>query len=218
MSDTVARYRPVEEAWNTWTHGLGILLGAVASVFLFRKAAHGEDGVWAYICISIYLAGMLFSYLSSTLYHGWKPGRTKELLRRFDHSAIYCHIAGTYTPFTLLVLRHEGYWGWGIFSFVWICALVGSMLSFMRLKEHSHLETVCFVSMGGCILVAMKPLLSRLSETGSTAAFWWLLAGGASYILGAVLYSLRKPYMHALFHLFCLGGSVAHIIAIWLIL
>lgn len=146
------------------------------------------------------------------------PGRLKELLRKFDHGAIYLHIAGTYTPFTLLVMRHAGGWGWGIFSFVWLSAIVGFILSFKKLKEHSNLETVCYVAMGASILVAMKPLMDNLTEMGAVPAFWWLIGGGASYIIGAVFYSLRKPYMHATFHLFCLGGSIGHMIAIWLIL
>ena len=137
------------------------------------------------------------------------------MLRKFDHGAIYLHIAGTYTPFTLLVLRHAGGWGWGIFAFVWLSAIAGFILSFKKLKEHSNLETACYVGMGACILVAMKPLLDHLAELGATTAFWWLIGGGVSYIVGAVFYSLRKPYMHATFHLFCLGGSIGHIIAIW---
>ena len=118
----------------------------------------------------------------------------------------------------LLVLRHAGGWGWGIFAFVWLSAIAGFILSFKKLKEHSNLETACYVGMGACILVAMKPLLDHLGELEATTAFWWLIGGGVSYIVGAVFYSLRKPYMHATFHLFCLGGSIGHIIAIWLIL
>ena len=99
------------------------------------------------------------------------------------------------------------------------CLAVGCfILSFKKLKEHSNLETICYIAMGACILVAMKPLMDHLAEMGAGPAFWWLIGGGASYIIGAVFYSLRKPYMHATFHLFCLGGSIGHIIAIWLIL
>ena len=89
---------------------------------------------------------------------------------------------------------------------------------FQKLKEHSNLETCCYVAMGASILVAMKPLMDHLALLNATPAFWWLIGGGVSYITGAVFYSLRKPYMHATFHLFCLGGSIGHIIAIWLIL
>lgn len=212
------RYSNGEELTNTLSHAAGILLGVIAGYFLLRKAALTTDPHWAIASVSIYLAGMLSSYISSTWYHGIRPGTLKERLRNFDHAAIYLHIAGTYTPFTLLVLRHAGAWGWGIFAFVWLCALLGLILSFTNLQEHSNLETFCYIAMGASILIALKPLLHHLSLTHSTPAFWWLIAGGISYIAGAVFYSLRKPYMHATFHLFCLGGSIAHIIAIWLIL
>ena len=212
------RYSYGEELSNTLSHGAGILLGVIAGFFLLEKAAGGHDPHWAVACVAIYLAGMLSSYVSSTWYHGSRPGRLKELLRKFDHGAIYLHIAGTYTPFTLLVMRDAGGWGWGIFAFVWLSAIVGFILSFTNLKEHSNLETFCFIAMGSAILVALKPLMDCLSVMGASPAFWWLIGGGASYILGAVFYSLRKPYMHAVFHLFCLGGSVGHIVAIWLVL
>ena len=210
------RYNNIEEWANTLSHGAGILLGIVAGYFLLEKASVNVEAQWAVPCVIVYLTGMLSSYVSSTWYHGSRPGRVKELLRKFDHGAIYLHIAGTYTPFTLLTLRHAG--GWGIFSFVWLSAVIGFILSFKKLKEHSNLETVCYVGMGASILVALKPLLDQLEMAGAAPAFWWLIGGGVSYIVGAVFYSLRKPYMHATFHLFCLSGSIGHIIAIWLIL
>lgn len=112
------RYNHIEEWANTLSHGIGILLGIVAGYFLLEKASENMEPQWAVACVSVYLAGMLSSYISSTWYHGSRPGKLKELLRKFDHGAIYLHIAGTYTPFTLLVLRHAGGWGWGIFAFV----------------------------------------------------------------------------------------------------
>lgn len=212
------RYNHIEEWANTLSHGAGILLGIVAGYFLLEKAWANAEPQWAVPSVLVYLTGMLSSYVSSTWYHGSRPGKMKELLRKFDHGAIYLHIAGTYTPFTLLTLRHAGGWGWEIFSFVWLSAVVGFILSFKKLKEHSNLETVCYVGMGASILVALKPLLGQLEAANAAPAFWWLVGGGISYIVGAVFYSLRKPYMHATFHLFCLGGSIGHIIAIWLIL
>lgn len=199
------RYSHGEELSNTLSHGAGILLGITAGYFLLEKALVNPHPYWAAGCVLVYLAGMLASYISSTWYHGSRPGSRKELLRKFDHGAIYLHIAGTYTPFTLLVLRHAGGWGWGIFAFVWLSAIVGFILAFKKLKEHSNLETVCFVGMGSAILVALKPLMDCLSAIGASPAFWWLIGGGASYIMGAVFYSLRKPYTHAVFHLFLSG-------------
>lgn len=211
------RYTYGEELANTLTHAAGIVLGGVGGWMLLAKAGTSAHPGWATVSVAIYLAGMLASYVSSTWYHGSPPGRRKELLRKFDHGAIYLHIAGTYTPFTLLVLRQAGWWGWGVFAFVWLAAVAGNVLAFTRLKEHSNIETVCYVGMGASILIALKPLMDNFSAIGAESAFWWLIGGGASYIVGALLYSLRKPYMHSLFHFFCLGGSVGHIIAIWLV-
>lgn len=211
------RYSDREERMNTFSHAAGILLGIIGGYFLLRKATGNTEPYRAVVCVTIYLAGMLSSYISSTCYHGSRPGKLKEQLRKFDHGAIYLHIAGTYTPFTLLVMRDAGGWGWGVFSFVWLIAIIGFVLSFTRLKEHSNLETCCYVAMGCSILVALKPMLDCLSAMNATPAFWWLIGGGVSYIAGAVFYSFRKPYMHAVFHLFCLGGSIGHMIAIWMI-
>ena len=101
-------------------------------------------------------------------------------------------------------MSSQGYWGWSLFSFVWLCAIVGTVISLIRLKEHSNLETFCFVGMGLSVLVAFKPLLDSVS----TAAVIWIIAEGICYITGAVFYSLnKKKYMHSVFHFFVLAGS-----------
>jgi hemolysin III len=171
------------------------------------------DDPWTRLGVCLYLFGMLGSYVASTVYHAL-PRRSlwKERLRRWDHAAIYWHIAGSYSPLTLTALRTEGYWGWSLFSFVWLCAIAGTIVSFIRLKEHSNLETFCFIGMGLSVLVAFKPLVDSVS----TAAFVWILAEGVCYITGAVFYSFhRRKYMHSVFHFFVLAGSVCHIIAVW---
>ena len=185
------KYTRREEIWNAASHGGGIVLGGVI----------------------LYLFGMLGSYVASTLYHSMKHhSKWKERLRRWDHAAIYWHIAGSYSPLTLVALRDQGYWGWSLFIFVWACAVAGTITSFIHLKEHSNLETFCFVGMGLSVLVAFKPLIASVS----TEAFIWIVAEGVSYITGAVFYSLnKKKYMHSVFHFFVLAGSVCHIIAVW---
>ncbi len=159
---------------------------------------------------------MLMSYIASTTYHALSAySKWKARLRKWDHSAIYWHIAGSYSPIALIVLREQGYWGWAIFIFLWACALVGTIISFIHLKDHSNLETICFVGMGMSVLVAFKPLIDSLS----LATLLWIAAEGVSYITGAVFYSLNKrKYMHTVFHFFVLGGSVCHILAVWGIL
>lgn len=212
------RYTLGEEVANSVSHGVGIIFGIVAGFLLMDKAMASGDP-WAIGSVPLYLFGMLSSYITSTLYHSLKDGKAKELLRKFDHGAIYLHIAGTYSPITLVVLRNVGYWGWGLFIFVWLCAAVGFLLSFTNLKEHSNIETICFVAMGASILIAFQPLVNTLSPLHELNSVYWIIAGGASYIIGALFYSWRKVrYMHSVFHLFCLGGSICHAIAIYAIL
>lgn len=212
------RYTLGEEVANSVSHGVGIIFGIVAGFFLMHKAIASNDP-WAIYSVPLYLFGMLSSYITSTLYHSLKDGKAKELLRKFDHGAIYLHIAGTYSPITLVVLRNVGYWGWGLFIFVWLCAAIGFLLSFTNLKEHSNIETICFIAMGASILIAFQPLVNTLSPLHELNSVYWIIAGGASYIIGALFYSWRKVrYMHSVFHLFCLGGSICHAIAIYTIL
>ena len=218
------RYTRKEEIWNASSHGGGILLGVVFGV-IFLVWCFQSDNNWARVGVILYLFGMLGSYIASTLYHAlpayerYKTGgllghrsKWKERLRKWDHAAIYWHIAGSYSPLTLIALREQGYWGWSLFSFVWLCAIAGTIVSFVHLKEHSNVEPFCFVGMGLSVLVAFKPLMDSVSA----AAVIWLIAEGVSYITGAVFYSLnKKKYMHSVFHFFVLAGSVCHIIAVW---
>ena len=212
------QYTKSEEIINASSHAIGIILCLVAGIVLMKKAVTIGDR-WAIGSIPLYLTGALSSYLASTWYHATTHKKRKTQLRKFDHSAIYLHIAGTYSPIVLVLLRETGYWGWGIFCFVWLCAIVGIFFSFTNLKEHSHIETACFVAMGSCILIAFKPLFDTVSQHGSMHIIWWIIAGGAAYIIGALFYSWRKrKYMHGVFHLFCLAGSVCHIIAIYYVI
>ena len=206
------RYTKKEEIWNAASHGGGILLGVVFGI-IFLVWCFQADNNWARVGVILYLFGMLASYVASTLYHSIRHhSKWKERLRKWDHAAIYWHIAGSYSPLTLTALREQGYWGWSLFSFVWACAIAGTIISFIRLKEHSNVETFCFVGMGLSILVAFKPLMDSVSA----AAVIWLIAEGVSYITGAVFYSFNKTkYMHSVFHFFVLAGSVCHIIAVW---
>lgn len=218
------RYTHKEELWNSWSHAGGIMLGAVFGVVFLWMAFRGDDP-WARLGVCLYLFGMMGSYVASTIYHALpRRSKWKERLRRWDHAAIYWHIAGSYSPLTLIALRtaaanyslftlHFSFnWGWLLFIFVWLCAIAGTLVSFLRLKEHSHVETFCFIGMGLSVLVAFKPLIDSVS----TAAVIWIIAEGVCYITGALFYSLhKKRYMHSIFHFFVLAGSVCHIIAVW---
>ena len=193
-------YSKKEEYWNSWSHAGGIVLGVVFGIVFLVICFRGDNG-WARLGVSLYLFGMLGSYIASTVYHAVSQrSKWRERFRRWDHAAIYWHIAGSYSPLTLTALRDQGYWGWGLFSFVWLCAIAGTTISFIRLKQHSNVETFCFVGMGLSVLVAFKPLLNE----------------GVCYITGAVFYSInKKRFMHTVFHFFVLAGSLCHIIAVW---
>ena len=209
------RYSAKEEKANTITHAIGIAFGIIVGSLLIQKAIASQN-TWAIVSYSVYVVFMTSSYLTSTLYHIDKNEKSKAIRRKFDHAAIYVHIAGTYTPFTLVVLRNQSAWGWSLFGIIWIAAIVGIFMSFLKLKSASKLETVCYVAMSWVVVIAFKPLIDVFSTTGSMNVLWWLLGGGAFYTVGAVLYSLKKiEYMHAIWHLFVLGGSVCHILAIW---
>lgn len=206
-------YSSAEDRLNSWSHAAGILLAlVVGGAFLIWCVRRADS--WATVGVALYLLGMLASYVTSTLYHGLpQHSRARQVLRRWDHAAIYWHIAGSYSPVTLVALRQAGLWGWGLFSFVWLAAIVGSVVSFRGLREHSHLETVCFVIMGLSVLVAFKPLMDCLEP----AAIHWLIAEGVFYVTGAAVYALSpgRPFAHSLFHFFVLAGSVCHLFCVW---
>ncbi|MBQ7420767.1 MAG: hemolysin III family protein [Prevotella sp.] len=204
-----------EELWNSWSHAGGIVMGVVVGVIFIVWCMRAENG-WATAGVILYLFGMLMSYIASTVYHALSARSVwKERLRKWDHAAIYWHIAGSYSPITLIAMREQGYWGWSFFVFQWACAVVGTVISFRKLKDHSHLETVCFCLMGLSVLVAFKPLIDSVP----TAAVIWIIAEGVCYITGAVFYSFNKrKFMHSVFHFFVLAGSICHIVAVWDIL
>ena len=207
-------YIKEEEKANALSHGLGILIGVLGGGYLLQVAIISGN-LWAIGGMLLYLFGMLASYISSTLYHASRPSPRKKLLRKFDHAAIYLHIAGSYSPVTLVTLREAGWWGWGLFSFIWLSAITGMILSFYKLKAHSHLKTICYVAMACSIIIAFKPLY----EIVPAGFIFWLIAEGFFYIAGAIFYSLHKlPYMHTVFHLFVLAGTICHMKVLWYVL
>lgn len=208
------KYTQGEEIVNAATHGLGILLGVAAGIRLLQKVLCYGD-FWAISSVSIYIACMLFSYTASTFYHACREGKRKVALRKFDHVAIYFHIAGTYTFFTLTILRHAAFWGWSLFFVVWVAAFTGSYISFKGKGIGNRIETFCYVAMGLVVFVALKPLIDTLHAMKALDVLWYIIAGGMSFIVGALLYSIKKiPYIHSVFHLFVIGGSIFHVLAI----
>lgn len=209
-------YTKKEERWNVGSHAAGIALGVVVGVLFLVWCARAKDS-WATAGVILYLIGMLGSYITSTVYHALPPSwPSREVLRRWDHAAIYWHIAGSYSPVTLIALRDAGLWGWGLFCFVWAAAIAGTIVSFRGLKDHSYVETACFVIMGLSVLVAFRPLLQHVDHI----AVNWLVAEGIFYVAGAVVYAFshNRPFIHTIFHFFVLAGSICHIICVWHVL
>ncbi len=199
-----------EEIANVITHGLGLALSVAALVLLVVFASLKGD-VWRIVSFSVYGVSLVVLYLASTLFHGAKNLRKKAKLNKFDHSAIYVLIAGTYTPFMLVSLR--GAWGWAIFGVIWGLAIAGIIYKiFFYSAKYRNASAVVYILMGLIIVIAIKPLLEHVQGVG----LWFLFSGGASYILGVIFYVWKKlPYSHPIFHLFVLGGSVLHFIAVF---
>jgi len=215
LEEKYMRYSRKEERANTYSHAIGVGFGIIGGAFLLHKAFAAHNW-WAILSDIIFVIFMTLMYLASTLYHAERDIKVKSKRRKFDHAAIYTQIAGSYTPFTLIVLRLNGAWGWSLFGVIWAAAVLGVSLSFMNLKKGSKLETICYVAMGWVVVVAFKPLIDSLGATNSISVLYWLIAGGLFYTVGAVLYSFKKiQYTHAIFHLFVLGGSICHFVAIW---
>ena len=198
-----------EEIANSISHGLGLIAALVATPFLIRHAVrHGDPGfiVGASICA----ATMVLLYLASTLYHALPIGRAKRVFRVIEHSAIFLLIAGTYTPFTLGVLR--GAWGWALLGLVWSLAVAGVVLKALNHMTHPILSTGLYLLMGWLIVIAAQPLSARVPASG----LLWLVAGGLAYTLGVIFYALdsRLRYGHFIWHLFVMAGTACHYFAV----
>lgn len=210
-------YTRNEDYWNAATHAIGFLGGAIALSYMLALSIMASN-VGAIVGLLLLSFGMLVSYGASTTYHAWPAWQSyeRERLRQLDHAAIYWHIAGSYAAVTLPILECAGWWGVGLLAFVWTAAIIGTVVSFRGLREHSHIETLCFCLMGLSVLVIF-PVFMRCV---SSEAIFWLLAEGVAYIGGAVVYAFshNRPYIHTVFHVCVLAGSAAHLAAVWWVL
>ncbi|MEZ5566083.1 MAG: hemolysin III family protein [Gammaproteobacteria bacterium] len=198
-----------EEISNSISHGLGLLLAIAALPVLIIHAAR-EGSASSMIGAVVFGSSAIMLYLSSLLYHATWHARTKSILQTLDHAAIYLLIAGTYTPFTLGVLR--GAWGWTLFGLVWTMALAGLLFKICVGTRFPRVSTTLYIAMGWMALIAIRPLWLYLPVEG-----WiWLLAGGAAYTLGVVFFVLdaRIRYGHFIWHLFVLAGTACHFVAV----
>lgn len=197
-----------EEIANAITHGIGTALAITALVLLSIKAHSRPD--LSTVSYVIFGTSLVLLYLFSTLYHAL-PLSTKKVFAVFDHASIFILIAGTYTPFCLSILK--GAIGWTLFGIIWGLAIIGVVLYAIFGKRLKILSVILYIIMGWLIILASKELRQHLSDT----CFTLLIAGGVAYTVGCLFYALKKiKWMHSLWHLFVIAGSVLHFFAVYL--
>ena len=200
----------IEEIANCVTHGLGLVLSLAGLVALVALAWVNGDARYV-ASMSVYGLSLVALYLASTLYHGARGGRAKRFFQVLDHCCIYLLIAGTYTPFTLLMLR--GGWGWTLFGLVWGISIAGILFRIVFGTRYRGVAVASYVVLGWLCVIAVKPILA-LTPLGALA---WLAAGGVAYTAGVFFFaSKRLRHGHAIWHLFVLCGSACHYFAIFL--
>ncbi|PBS13214.1 hemolysin III [Lysobacteraceae bacterium NML93-0792] len=197
-----------EELASALTHGLGATAALAAGAVLITLAALFGNA-WQLGASIVFGITLLLLYLASTLYHAVSHPVTKGRLKVFDHCAIYLLIAGTYTPFTLIGLR--GTLGWWLFGIIWTLALAGVVFKLFYTGRFRGLSTAIYVAMGWLVVIAIGPVAAALDAW----TLGWIIAGGVFYTLGTFFYMRDSiPYAHAIWHLFCIAGSVCHYVAV----
>ncbi|NTW28990.1 MAG: hemolysin III family protein [Coriobacteriia bacterium] len=208
--DKIRAYTLGEEIANSIIHGIGVGLSVAALAILLVFAAQGGNR-WAIASAIVFGIALILEYTASTLYHSFPQPKVKHVFKILDHAGIYLLIAGTYTPFTLIPLRNSG--GLRIFALVWTLAIAGIAVEAFWVYRPRWLSAAVYLAMSWLIVFTFKPLAANMDPAG----LWLLIAGGLSYTLGTVFYVLKKvKYMHAVWHFFVLGGSVAHFLAVLL--
>jgi hemolysin III len=197
-----------EEAANTISHGLGLVLAIAAVPILVIEARRGGN-VPFMVGVCIFGATMVLLYLASTLYHSLTHEAGKSVCRLFDHTAIFLLIAGTYTPFSLGVLR--GAWGWSLLAIIWALAILGITLKIRVRTRYSRITIVLYVIMGWLAIVAIKPILVLVPVPGILLIF----AGGIAYTTGLAFFAAQRlRYNHFIWHLFVIAGTTCHFFAV----
>lgn len=207
-------YTKGEEIFNMVSHIVGGGIGIAIAALCIVKAFLNHD---AYQVVSAFIYGfsMIILYTMSSIYHGLIHITAKKVFQIIDHCAIFVLIAGTYTPVALCSIReYNTALGWSLFGFVWAMAALGISLNAVDLKKYSLFSNICYIALGWCVIFIINHTIKAVSVAG----FWWLLAGGIAYTIGAVLYGIAGKfgikYIHSVFHLFVILGSVLQFFAI----
>ena len=202
-------YSPAEEKLNIASHALGLVLSLCALIVLVWNAS-AIGNAWDVVIFGIFGLSLVLLYATSTLYHSATEPERRRKLRILDHAMIYVLIAGTYTPLALVTLY--GTVGWVLFGTAWTMALIGITLKIFFTGRYQLMSTLMYVFMGWILVFAINPLFRNLSPEG----LYWLLAGGLSYTVGAILYAIKSiRFNHAIFHIFVLAGSVCHFVTVY---
>ncbi|MCR4808167.1 MAG: hemolysin III family protein [Lachnospiraceae bacterium] len=204
-------YTKGEEIFNMVSHIIGAALGIAALVLCVVFSAKHHDP-WAVVGSSIYGASLIMLYTMSSIYHGLRPNMGKKVLQILDHCTIYFLIAGTYTPVCLAGLRRVSVVAcWVMFGVIWGLAALAITLTAIDIKKYQAFSMICYVGMGWGIMFAFRPLIEAITLNG----FYWLIGGGLCYTIGAILYGVGKKlkWIHSIFHLFVLAGSILHFFA-----
>lgn len=197
-----------EEIANSVSHGIGLLL-AVAGFAVLIVATLQRGDAMEIVGATVFATTMVLLYSTSMLFHAFPQSRTKRVFQILDHSAIYLLIAGTYTPFTLGVLR--GTWGWILFGLVWSMAAVGIVLKAIGGVRYNTVSTLVYIAMGWLVVIAADEVWTLVPKWG----IFWLIAGGIAYTLGAVFFlAERIRFFHFVWHLFVIAGTACHYIAV----
>ena len=199
-------YTKGEEIFNMVSHIVGAAIGVAVLTLCVVYSAVNSDA-WAVVSSCIYGASMILLYTVSSVYHGLRKNTGKKVMQVIDHCMIYYLISGTYTPVVLCALRPEHpVWAWVIFGIVWGCAATATVFTAIDWQKYSKMSMFCYLGMGWCIVFAIKPAVATIAPAG----LWFIFLGGVAYTLGAVLYGLGNKirYMHSMFHLFVIAGSV----------
>ncbi|MEA3313996.1 MAG: hemolysin III family protein [Caldisericota bacterium] len=204
------KFRTREEIANSITHFVGLCLSVVGLFFLIFSATSSKNN-WRISSFYVYGISLIILYGASFLYHSVRSTRKKYIAKMFDHFAIYLLIAGTYTPFTLISLRAVG--GKNLFIYIWCIAAAGIILKIFFINTSKVLSTIIYLIMSWLIIIFINPLIKSVPANGILL----LIVGGVFYSLGTIFYLGKKiPFHHAIWHLFVLGGSIAHYFAILL--
>lgn len=206
-------YTRGEEIFNMVSHIVGGALGIVSLVLCSVYSAIYSDA-YAVISSVIYSASLILLYSASSIYHGLYPNMGKKVMQVIDHCTIFLLIGGTYTPVVLSAIRpYSPAWGWTLFGIVWGCAALGITFTAIDMKRFEKLAMALYLGIGWCVVLAIKPAIASVPMEG----LLWILAGGVAYTIGAGLYAMgaKRRYMHSVFHLFVVAGSILQFFGIF---